>query len=55
MMTTERRLLMWCASVTLGLKDADYTGRGTALLDANGDGLLDIVYGNWNAQRSPPG
>merc|ERR1719461_1803378 len=24
------------------------TGRGTALLDANGDGLVDIVYGNWN-------
>jgi len=30
------------------LEDENYTGRGTALLDANGDGLLDIVYGNWN-------
>merc|ERR1719210_110953 len=32
----------------LGLEDPNYTGRGTALLDANGDGLVDIVYGNWN-------
>jgi len=31
-----------------GLLDASQTGRGTALLDSNGDGLLDIVYGNWN-------
>lgn len=35
----------------MGLLDADYTGRGTALLDANGDGLLDIVYGNWEASH----
>jgi len=33
---------------SVGLEDDDYTGRGIALLDANGDGLLDIVYGNWN-------
>merc|ERR1719283_597446 len=32
----------------VGLDDSDQTGRGTALLDANGDGLTDIVYGNWN-------
>jgi hypothetical protein len=30
-----------------GLLDASNTGRGTALFDANGDGLIDIVYGNW--------
>ena len=30
-----------------GLKDPNFTGRGTALLDSNRDGLLDIVYGNW--------
>jgi hypothetical protein len=32
----------------LGLLDSSQTGRGTAILDSNGDGLLDIVYGNWN-------
>jgi hypothetical protein len=32
----------------MGLLDASQTGRGTTLLDSNGDGLLDIVYGNWN-------
>mmetsp|Transcript_9471 Transcript_9471/g.16516 ORF Transcript_9471/g.16516 Transcript_9471/m.16516 type:complete len:728 (-) Transcript_9471:56-2239(-) len=32
----------------VGLLDASQTGRGTTLLDSNGDGLLDIVYGNWN-------
>jgi len=32
----------------VGLDDMRQTGRGTALLDANGDGLVDIVYGNWN-------
>jgi len=30
-----------------GVKDPNFTGRGTALLDVNRDGLLDIVYGNW--------
>jgi hypothetical protein len=34
-----------------GLLDAHNTGRGTALFDANGDGLIDIVYGNWNSQH----
>merc|ERR1719461_1864176 len=32
----------------VGLDDETQTGRGTALLDSNGDGLIDIVYGNWN-------
>lgn len=32
----------------VGLLDASQTGRGTALIDSNNDGLLDIVYGNWN-------
>ena len=32
---------------SLGLLDNMYTGRGTALFDANHDGLVDIVYGNW--------
>jgi hypothetical protein len=32
----------------VGLLDDSQTGRGTAILDSNGDGLLDIVYGNWN-------
>eukprot|EP00441_Pelagodinium_beii_P034589 CAMPEP_0197635214 /NCGR_PEP_ID=MMETSP1338-20131121/11088_1 /TAXON_ID=43686 ORGANISM="Pelagodinium beii, Strain RCC1491" /NCGR_SAMPLE_ID=MMETSP1338 /ASSEMBLY_ACC=CAM_ASM_000754 /LENGTH=611 /DNA_ID=CAMNT_0043207223 /DNA_START=51 /DNA_END=1883 /DNA_ORIENTATION=- len=35
----------------LGLLDSSQTGRGTALLDSNGDGLLDIVYGNWNGEH----
>merc|ERR1719393_273672 len=30
----------------LGLLDSSQTGRGTAILDSNGDGLLDIVYAN---------
>lgn len=32
----------------VGLLDDSQTGRGTALIDSNNDGLLDIVYGNWN-------
>ncbi|KAK3278692.1 hypothetical protein CYMTET_13386 [Cymbomonas tetramitiformis] len=35
----------------LGLKDEDNNGRGTALMDANGDGLVDVVYGNWNGNH----
>jgi len=35
----------------LGLLDSSQTGRGTAILDSNGDGLLDIVYGNWNGEH----
>ncbi|GAB4556317.1 MAG: CRTAC1 family protein [Anaerolineae bacterium] len=31
----------------LGLDDPFEHGRGTAVLDANGDGFLDIAYGNW--------
>lgn len=31
----------------LGILDIWTTGRGTALLDTNGDGRVDIVYGNW--------
>jgi len=36
-------------AAAVGLLDIWYTGRGTALLDANGDGKVDIVYGNWQA------
>eukprot|EP00931_Biecheleriopsis_adriatica_P065316 TRINITY_DN39886_c0_g1_i1.p1 TRINITY_DN39886_c0_g1~~TRINITY_DN39886_c0_g1_i1.p1 ORF type:complete len:703 (-),score=136.11 TRINITY_DN39886_c0_g1_i1:129-2204(-) len=39
------------AALALGILDGDYTGRGTALIDANGDGLLDIVYGNWQGRH----
>lgn len=35
-------------ALDVGLLDASQTGRGTAFIDANGDGLLDVVYGNWN-------
>merc|ERR1740124_939043 len=38
-------------AAVVGLRDESNTGRGTALFDANGDGLIDIVYGNWNAQH----
>jgi hypothetical protein len=31
----------------LGLSDPDEHGRGVAVLDADGDGLLDLVCGNW--------
>lgn len=31
----------------VGLLDSGENGRGAAVLDANGDGLLDLVYGNW--------
>lgn len=34
-----------------GITDPNFTGRGTALIDSNRDGLLDIVYGNWNAEH----
>eukprot|EP01043_Picozoa_sp_COSAG02_P028917 COSAG02_NODE_1776_length_10963_cov_3.430136_3_plen_553_part_00 len=30
-----------------GLADCSQTGRGTVPMDANGDGVLDIVWGNW--------
>jgi hypothetical protein len=35
----------------VGLLDSSETGRGTAFIDANGDGLLDIVYGNWKGSH----
>lgn len=39
------------AAEALGILDASNTGRGTAVIDANGDGLLDIVYGNWQGEH----
>jgi hypothetical protein len=38
-------------AMEVGLGDFYEHGRGTSLLDANGDGLLDIVYGNWEGQH----
>ena len=35
------------SAAELGLQDAAETVRGVAALDANDDGLLDLVYGNW--------
>jgi len=32
----------------LGLEDAEQNGRGVTLVDANADGRIDIVTGNWN-------
>ena len=32
-----------------GVQDRGETGRGTTLMDANDDGKLDIVYGNWDS------
>ena len=32
-----------------GVQDRTMTGRGTTLMDANDDGRLDIVYGNWDS------
>ena len=34
-----------------GVADPDNAGRGVALADFNTDGLLDIVYGNWDTNR----
>ncbi|XP_030854165.1 uncharacterized protein LOC588748 isoform X2 [Strongylocentrotus purpuratus] len=33
------------------ISDAGENGRGVALADFNGDGKLDIVYGNWNGHH----
>ena len=46
-------------AASLGLTDAQSNGRGVALLDANADGRIDIVTGNWQGQhrlwlQSPP-
>lgn len=38
-------------SADVGVRDASNTGRGTALLDANRDGLIDIAYGNWRGEH----
>ena len=35
-------------AVALGVADCQQTGRGTAIVDSDQDGMLDIVYGNWN-------
>lgn len=35
----------------LGIADCNNNGRGTATVDGDKDGLLDIVYGNWNGQH----
>ena len=35
-------------AITAGVADCTNTGRGTIAMDANSDGVLDIVYGNWN-------
>jgi ASPIC and UnbV/FG-GAP-like repeat len=35
-------------ALELGIDDPDQHGRGVALLDANDDGLFDLVYGNWD-------
>lgn len=34
-------------ATTMGISDRHQNGRGIALFDANDDGALDIVYGNW--------
>ena len=35
----------------LGIADCSNTGRGTTVIDANADGVLDIAYGNWNGRH----
>lgn len=37
--------------MALGIADCSNTGRGTTVMDADGDGDLDIVYGNWNGDH----
>lgn len=34
-------------ATTMGVSDRHQNGRGVALFDANDDGALDLVYGNW--------
>ena len=38
-------------AVPLGIADCTNTGRGTTVMDADADGTLDIVYGNWNGNH----
>jgi hypothetical protein len=38
-------------AVELGVADCGNNGRGTATVDGDKDGVLDIVYGNWNGQH----
>merc|ERR1719230_683057 len=38
-------------AVALGIADCTNTGRGTTVMDADDDGTLDIVYGNWNGNH----
>merc|ERR1711871_763445 len=35
----------------LGVSDCGNNGRGTATVDGDKDGVLDIVYGNWDGQH----
>jgi len=35
----------------LGIADCANTGRGTTVMDADADGFLDLVYGNWNGEH----
>ncbi|TVR05388.1 MAG: CRTAC1 family protein [Phormidium sp. GEM2.Bin31] len=38
-------------AVEAGLEDVHEQGRGVAVLDADGDGKFDIVYGNWEGSH----
>eukprot|EP01052_Picozoa_sp_SAG31_P038997 SAG31_NODE_5318_length_2613_cov_1.905330_2_plen_115_part_00 len=38
-------------AVDLGIADCSNTGRGTTVMDADNDGVLDLVYGNWNGDH----
>ena len=38
-------------AMSAGVGDCGNTGRGTVPMDADGDGVLDLVWGNWNGQH----